>query len=119
MDISGVEDEFRLSRSLPRLLYVKSPAPDREARKLGTRYAIAHAVMVGAELRIVSLVSQHFQRVDCFPFRDGYSRIWSRCAEDRVRRHSRDKRASPSATVSRTAARGDSPQGIALLLVDR
>src|SRR5205085_278757 len=32
MDISGLEDEFRLSGSLPRLLYVKSPAPDREAR---------------------------------------------------------------------------------------
>src|SRR5438105_15304216 len=32
MYISGLEDEFRLSRSLPRLPYVKSPAPDREAR---------------------------------------------------------------------------------------
>jgi predicted ATPase len=32
MDISGLEDEFRLSGSLPRLLYVKSPAPAREAR---------------------------------------------------------------------------------------
>src|SRR2546421_2120570 len=32
MDISGLEDELRLSGSLPRLLYVKSPAPDREAR---------------------------------------------------------------------------------------
>jgi len=32
MDISGLEDELQLSRSLPRLLYVKSPAPDREAR---------------------------------------------------------------------------------------
>ena len=31
MDISGLEDEFRLSHSLPRLLYVKTPAPDREA----------------------------------------------------------------------------------------
>ncbi len=30
MDISGLEDEFRLSHSLPRLLYVKAPAPDRE-----------------------------------------------------------------------------------------
>ncbi len=30
MDISGLEDEFRLSRSIPRLLYVKRPAPDRE-----------------------------------------------------------------------------------------
>jgi hypothetical protein len=30
MDISGLEDEFRLSHSLPRLLYVKTPAPDRE-----------------------------------------------------------------------------------------
>ena len=32
MDVSGLEDEFRLSRSLPRLLYVKAPAPDREPR---------------------------------------------------------------------------------------
>jgi predicted ATPase len=32
MDISGLEDEFELSRSLPRLLYVKAPAPDREPR---------------------------------------------------------------------------------------
>jgi predicted ATPase len=30
MDISGLEDEFRLSVSMPRLLYVKTPAPDRE-----------------------------------------------------------------------------------------
>ena len=30
MEISGLEDELRLSRSLPRLLYVKTPAPDRE-----------------------------------------------------------------------------------------
>jgi predicted ATPase len=32
MDISGLEDEFRLSHSIPRLLYVKTPAPDREDR---------------------------------------------------------------------------------------
>jgi predicted ATPase len=32
MDISGLEDEFRLSGSIPRLLYVKEPAPDREPR---------------------------------------------------------------------------------------
>jgi predicted ATPase len=32
MEISGLEDEFELSRSLPRLLYVKTPAPDREPR---------------------------------------------------------------------------------------
>ena len=32
MDISGLEDEFRLSGSLPRLIYLKSPAPDREPR---------------------------------------------------------------------------------------
>src|ERR671922_2982952 len=30
MDVSGLEDEFRLSRSIPRLLYVKTPAPERE-----------------------------------------------------------------------------------------
>jgi predicted ATPase len=32
MEISGLEDEFQLSRALPRLLYVKSPAPNREPR---------------------------------------------------------------------------------------
>src|SRR5215218_1401465 len=32
MDISGLEDEFRLSGSIPRLLYVKEPAPEREGR---------------------------------------------------------------------------------------
>jgi len=30
MEISGLEDEFRLSHSIPRLLYVKTPAPERE-----------------------------------------------------------------------------------------
>src|ERR1700722_19827407 len=30
--ISGLEDEYRLSAGLPRLIYVKSPAPKREAR---------------------------------------------------------------------------------------
>jgi predicted ATPase len=32
MDISGLEDEFRLSSAIPRLLYVKTPAPEREPR---------------------------------------------------------------------------------------
>jgi predicted ATPase len=30
--ISGIEDEYRLSDGLPRLLYVKEPAPEREPR---------------------------------------------------------------------------------------
>ena len=30
--VSGLEDEYQLSSGLPRLLYVKSPAPDREPR---------------------------------------------------------------------------------------
>jgi predicted ATPase len=30
--VSGLEDEYLLSEGLPRLLYVKSPAPEREAR---------------------------------------------------------------------------------------
>src|SRR5215471_15732786 len=30
--ISGLEDEYQLSAGLPRLLYVKSPSPDRERR---------------------------------------------------------------------------------------
>ena len=32
MDVSGLEEEFELSRGLPRLLYVKTPASDREPR---------------------------------------------------------------------------------------
>ena len=32
MEISGLEDEFDLSRELPRLLYIKAPAPGREPR---------------------------------------------------------------------------------------
>jgi predicted ATPase len=31
-EISGLEDEYRLSAGLPRLIYVKGPAPDREPR---------------------------------------------------------------------------------------
>ncbi|HEV8279306.1 MAG TPA: DUF4062 domain-containing protein, partial [Streptosporangiaceae bacterium] len=32
MQVSGLEEEFELSGELPRLLYVKAPAPDREPR---------------------------------------------------------------------------------------
>lgn len=35
MDISGLEDEYRLASGTPRLIYVKRPAPDREARLRG------------------------------------------------------------------------------------
>jgi predicted ATPase len=31
-EISGLEDEYQLSAGLPRLIYVKAPAPDREPR---------------------------------------------------------------------------------------
>ena len=32
MEISGLEDEFRLAAGMPRLLYLKRPAPDIEPR---------------------------------------------------------------------------------------
>ena len=32
LQVSGLEEEFELSGGLPRLLYVKAPAPDREPR---------------------------------------------------------------------------------------
>jgi Domain of unknown function (DUF4062) len=32
MQVSGLEEEFDLARGLPQLLYVKTPAPDREPR---------------------------------------------------------------------------------------
>src|SRR5439155_24018239 len=31
-EVSGLEDEYRLSWGLPRLVYIKAPAPDREPR---------------------------------------------------------------------------------------
>jgi len=34
-EVSGLEDEYQLSARLPRLIYVKSPAPDREPRLAG------------------------------------------------------------------------------------
>jgi NB-ARC domain len=34
-EVSGLEDEYLLSAGLPRLVYVKSPAPDREPRLAG------------------------------------------------------------------------------------
>ena len=33
--VSGLEEEFQLSAGLPRLLYIKEPAPDREPRLTG------------------------------------------------------------------------------------
>ena len=32
MDVSGLEDEYALAGALPKLMYVKAPAPDREPR---------------------------------------------------------------------------------------
>src|SRR5215470_87724 len=32
MDISGLEDEYRLSNGKPRLIYIKQPSPERERR---------------------------------------------------------------------------------------
>ncbi|MGE5250742.1 MAG: DUF4062 domain-containing protein [Bacteroidota bacterium] len=32
MEISGLEDEYNLSAAMPRLLYMKTPAPERESR---------------------------------------------------------------------------------------
>jgi hypothetical protein len=34
-ELSGLEEEFDLSHDLPRLLYVKTPASDREPRLTG------------------------------------------------------------------------------------
>jgi hypothetical protein len=44
MEISGLEDEFELARGMPRLLYVKAPAPDREPRLADLLGSIARQV---------------------------------------------------------------------------
>jgi hypothetical protein len=42
MQISGLEDEYELSRRLPRLVYPKEPAPEREAGLRGLIDRIEH-----------------------------------------------------------------------------
>jgi predicted ATPase len=42
MQISGLEDEYELSGRLPRLVYVKEPAPDRETKLVGLVARIEH-----------------------------------------------------------------------------
>ena len=37
MEISGLEDEYRLAAGKPMLLYLKRPAPDQEPRAVGDR----------------------------------------------------------------------------------
>src|SRR5512143_3239602 len=40
MDISGLEDEWRLSGDKPKLIYIKAPAPEREPRLKDLLYRI-------------------------------------------------------------------------------
>src|SRR6201998_4063997 len=42
-EISGLEDEYQLSAGMPRLIYVKSPAPDRDQRLTGLLTRIREA----------------------------------------------------------------------------
>lgn len=42
MDISGLEDEYRLSGHKPKLIYIKQPAPDRDPRLKGLLDRIKH-----------------------------------------------------------------------------
>lgn len=43
MDISGLEDEYRLSENKPRLIYVKKPAPEREEKLTRLLKEIEHS----------------------------------------------------------------------------
>src|SRR2546430_10437585 len=58
MEISGLEDEFQLSRALPRLLYVKAPAPDREPR---LAELLAGIEAEGSDRKSTRLNSSHSQ----------------------------------------------------------
>ena len=44
--VSGLEEEFELSGGLPRLLYVKAPAPDRESRLADLLARVGHEASV-------------------------------------------------------------------------
>jgi predicted ATPase len=46
MQVSGLEEELVLSRGLPRLLYIKAPAPDREPRLAGLLARIRQEALV-------------------------------------------------------------------------
>ena len=52
---SGLEDEYLLSAGLPRLIYVKSPAPQREPRLV--------EMLAGSRLRQASRISRSRMRL--------------------------------------------------------
>jgi len=75
MDISGLEDEFRLSSDMPRLIYIKNPAPEREVGLVKMLNALKSEASVSykyfstlEELRdlvendLVLLLSERFER---------------------------------------------------------
>ena len=86
LNISGVEDEFRQSTGVPRLLYVKDPAPQREPRldkllrKFRTEASFSYKKFATAEdLReliprdLVLLMSERFAAADDAPMKPASS----------------------------------------------
>jgi len=53
-EVSGLEEEFELSRGLPRLLYVKEPAPDRDPRLAALLARIRQGPPAGGSARLPS-----------------------------------------------------------------
>lgn len=80
MDVSGLEDEYRRAGELPKLIYIKNPAPDREPRLHDLLKAIKNDNTVSykyfnsaAELRelvaedLALLLTERFEQADLGP----------------------------------------------------
>jgi tetratricopeptide (TPR) repeat protein len=85
MGISGLEEEFELSAALPRLLYVKTPAPDRDPRlddliaRVETEALVSYQTF-GSASELGKLVADDLAALLSVPFTAG------RRPEDPVRR---------------------------------
>src|SRR6188472_2439444 len=110
MRVSGLEDEFDLSGSLPRLLYVRTPAPDRDPRLAGLLARIAQV----ASYRTFGTPSELARLV-----RDDLATVLSErfaAARPAAPRGARDRHRLPVATTSLVGRDDDVDEVLALVV---
>src|SRR6201999_551463 len=100
--VSGLEEEFDLSGGLPRLLYVKGPAPDREPRLAsGERFIRLRAA---PHLRY-PVTTIRLWTAACVPSSTGHLKRPERARDEGTGAGRRRRRWSLPATATRTRTR--------------